>query len=192
MSLPLEIHYRRLPDRIQVYRQELLLDAPDVKISYQPSTPLERPLVVAGRVILEPGSPVVWCTFPDRWHDIGRFHRANGEFTGWYANVLTPVQLHSDGELPLRWSTMDLCLDVWQAADGTVEVLDREEFDQALSEGWIDAMVGRRAEREAARLAAAARRGLWPPTVAQEWTLERARQASSSTIQAEQSRSTST
>lgn len=192
MPRPLEIHYRRLPDDLQIYRQELLLDAPDVKVSYQPSTPLGRPLLVGGQVILEPGSPVVWFTFPDRWHDIGRFHRADGEFTGWYANVLTPVELHEEGADPCRWHTTDLFLDLWHTPEGTVEVLDREEFERALQAGWIDETTGQRAEREAARLAAAARRGLWPPTVAQEWTLERARQASSSTIQAEQSRSTST
>ena len=35
---------------------------------------------------------MVWTTYRgDVWHDVGRFHLADGTFTGYYANILTPV-----------------------------------------------------------------------------------------------------
>src|SRR5690606_29230280 len=111
---------------------------------------------VNGQVILEPGSPVVWFTFPRAWHDIGRFHRADGEFTGYYANILTPVVLE-----PGRWETTDLFLDVWVGRDGTTTILDEAEFDDAVAAGSIDEATAARARSEADELARRARAGDW-------------------------------
>src|SRR5690606_14312265 len=57
------IHYHRPPDRCEIYVQRLVARAADVVITLNERTPLARPLVVDGRVILEDGSPVVWFTF---------------------------------------------------------------------------------------------------------------------------------
>lgn len=177
MRRPLvHIHYRRLPDRKDVYVQQLLLDRPDVKITFQPSTPIPRPVLVDGVSILDPGAPAVWFTFPGRWHDIGRFHRADGTFTGLYANVLTPCVLHPlDARSPtLRWDTTDLFLDVWMSPDGDVQILDEPDLASAVASGWISESHAGKARREADRIADQARRGGWPPAVVREWTLERA------------------
>jgi predicted RNA-binding protein associated with RNAse of E/G family len=115
---------------------------------------------------------VVWFTFPGEWHDIGRFHRADGTFTGFYANILTPVEMEGD-----RWSTTDLCLDVWLGADGGATLLDAEEFSEARESGWLDGETAARAEREAERLLTRALQERWPPPLVREWTLERARAA---------------
>lgn len=178
MTRPVHIHYHRPPDRTLVYVQALVWDAPDVKVSFQPSTPLPRALEVAGRTILEPGSPVVWFTFPGRWHDIGRFHRADGTFTGLYANVLTPVDLHApDDDVPAEWHTTDLFLDVWLPPGRGPTLLDEEEWADARDRGLLDEATARRARREADAILDAAARGAWPPAVVEEWTLERARAA---------------
>jgi predicted RNA-binding protein associated with RNAse of E/G family len=165
-----DIHYHRLPDRLEIFRQQVVEATPDRVITFLPSTTIRRPLVVDGRVVLEPGSPVVWFTYPGEWYDIGRFHLADGTFTGIYANVLTPVEL-----APGRWSTTDLCLDVWVAADGSVSVLDEEDLREAEGNGWIDPELADTARRVAARLAEAARESAWPPAHVHEWTLERVR-----------------
>src|SRR5690625_7056866 len=60
-------------------------------------------------VILEAGAPAIWFTFPGLWHDIGRFYLLDDTFTGYYTNIMTPVEFHD----PLRWSTTDLFLDHW-------------------------------------------------------------------------------
>ncbi len=175
MSIPLRIHYRRLPERVVIYDQHLLLDTPDVKVSFQPSTPLAGPLEVAGVPILEPGAPAVWFTFPGVWHDIGRFHTAEGRFTGVYANVLTPVEIRLG--VPVEWSTTDLFLDVWCPPGGPPTLLDHDEWEQARQRGDLDDGTARRADAEARRIMADARRGSWPPPIVSEWTLTRAEQA---------------
>ncbi|HLM68032.1 MAG TPA: DUF402 domain-containing protein [Longimicrobium sp.] len=165
------IHYRRPPDRLQVFDQAVVDDDGEYVVTWLPRAELKKPVMAGGRAVLEPGAPVVWFTYRgDVWHDVGRFHRADGTFTGLYANVLTPVVM--DGG---EWATTDLFLDVWMGADGEVEILDRDEFDAALAAGWIDAPTAARALQEAERLAADARAGTWPPAHVHAWTVERAR-----------------
>jgi len=164
-----EIHYLRPPDDVQIYRQHLLLDAADVKVTLARAISYPNPHPIAGEVGLEDGSDVVWFTFPGAWHDIGRFHRADGTFTGLYANVLTPPRM------PGRvWHTTDLYLDVWRRAGGTLLLLAEDEFDAAVENEHIDQPTAARARQEAASLLAAARAGRWPPPVVEQWTRERA------------------
>ncbi|HSG50313.1 MAG TPA: DUF402 domain-containing protein [Longimicrobiales bacterium] len=183
------IHYHRPPHRKDVYVQTLVLDAPEVKVTFQPATPIPSPVEVEGRVVLEPGAPAVWFTFPGLWHDIGRFHDASGRFTGLYANILTPCVLHDrpadppgtrgeDGHSasgPLVWDTTDLFLDVWAGADGLVRLLDQEDLDAAEAAGIVTPAQARSARAEARRILAGLRDGDWPPPVVEEWTLARVR-----------------
>lgn len=172
-GVTVEIHYRRPPDRLSVFRQRLVHEGDGCVVTLMEATPLAAPSRAGDRIILEPGAPVVWFTFPGAWHDIGRFHTADGRFTGYYANLLTPVRFLA----PHVWETTDLFLDVWLDADGTALLLDEDELDAALATGWLDAGTAAAARAEADRLLAAARSGTWPPTVARDWTLERARSA---------------
>ena len=167
------IRYRRPPDRVRTFRQAVVEDAGEYVVTLLPATELETPVRAGGRVVLEPGAPVVWFTYRGEvWHDVGRFHLADGTFTGLYANVLTPVRMEG-----MEWETTDLFLDLWMGTDGVAEVLDRDELEAALAAGWIDAATAAHAEGEAKRLLAAAHAGAWPPAHVGEWTLERARAA---------------
>ena len=136
---------------------------------------MERPTVVDGRIVLEAASPVVWLTFPGARHDIGRFHAPDGTFTGYYANILTPVEIGRDRDGTDVWRTTDLFLDVFVDPAGTVHLLDQEELAEALARHWIDQATAAAALEEAERLVREARSGRWPPPVAREWSLERAR-----------------
>lgn len=167
---PVSIRYRRLPDRERVFRQRLVEDAGEYVVTLLEEAEVDRPVRVNGTVALEPGAPVVWFTYPGRWHDIGRFHLRDGTFTGVYANILTPIRMQGSA-----WETTDLCLDVWRGADGRVELLDEDEFDEAHRRGWMDARDAERAREEAERLAREAREGRWPPAHVAEWDLERVR-----------------
>lgn len=167
------IQYVRLPVRLEVFEQAVVDDDGECVVTFLPAAKLKKPMEVGGRVVLEPGSPIVWFTYRGEvWHDVGRFHRADGTFTGVYANVLTPVRMQ-DAE----WVTTDLFLDVWVDADGgEVEILDRDEFDAALAAGWITPATAARALAEAEHLTADARRGVWPPAEVRAWTLDRVRE----------------
>jgi predicted RNA-binding protein associated with RNAse of E/G family len=163
-----QIHYRRPPDRLEVFEQTLVFASPDYAVTYLAAASVAEPMLVAGRRVLEPGSPIVWFTYPGAWHDIGRFHLADGSFTGIYADILTPVRMEGS-----CWRTTDLFLDLWLASDGSVSILDRDELEEAEARGWIDPPTASRARRHAAELARAARSGSWPPHHVREWTLER-------------------
>lgn len=164
------VHYRRLPDREQVFEQKLVHDAGEYVVTLLEKAPLERPVTAGGETVLEPGAPVVWLTYPARWYDIGLFHLRDGTFTGYYANVLTPVEMGTT-----RWETTDLCLDVWVGKDGRVEILDEEEFAEAVRRGWLDEETAALARGTAASISAGARLGAWPPSHVTEWTLDRVR-----------------
>ncbi|CAN5820797.1 hypothetical protein BH23GEM6_BH23GEM6_08820 [soil metagenome] len=167
---PISIRYRRIPDHERVFRQLLIAELDQCVVTLLEETRLERPVTARGKTILEPAASVVWFTYPGKWYDIGRFHLADGTFTGFYANILTPVIM--DGN---RWETTDLLLDVWLGADGQVEVLDQDEFGAAIQNGWLDVNTAERARSTAATLAARASVGSWPTAHVHEWTLDKAR-----------------
>lgn len=163
------IHYRRPPDREDLYIQPVVHRTQSCVVTFVAATRLSAPVLIDGTPILEDGAPAVWFTFRDAWHDIGRFHRADGSFTGYYANVLTPIRVLNAP----AWETTDLFLDVWLAADRSTRVLDRDELDRALGEGWVSRDDAHAARREVDHLLARIRTHSWPPAIARQWTLER-------------------
>jgi len=165
------IDYLRPPDRREVFRQRLVLDAPDVKVTHARNLVFEPPIRVGGRIVLETGSEAVWFTFPGAWHDVGRFHRADGTFTGLYVNILTPPVFHPGH----RWETTDLFLDLWIEPGSEPLLLDEDQLREAVERGWVEEALARRAREEAERIRRAFEAGRWPPPVVEEWTLERAR-----------------
>lgn len=165
-----DIHYRRIGRPAQVYRQFVLETRPDVVVTFQPRTPIDRPLVVDGLTILEPRSPVIWFSFLDKWYDIGLFHRTNGALTGLYGNILTPLEFVDEH----LWATTDLCLDIWMPRWGSSRLLDEDELDAAETGGRIDPELAARARAEAKALMLALRAGAWPPPMTAEWSLVRA------------------
>lgn len=171
--MDVRIHYIRIPDRRTVFTQAVLLERDDVIVTLLDAADISRPITIDGATALEPGAPIVWFTFPGRWHDIGRFHTRDGRFTGWYANILTPVRFMTRTE----WETRDLCLDIWCSANGALHLLDEDEFARATELGWIGSDDAHRAREEAEHVLHAARTGEWPPAIAREWTLERANTA---------------
>ena len=168
----IDIHYLRPPDREQIFTQHLIWEDAEVKITFSTDLSFEPPIRIDGDVVLETGSEVVWFTFPGAWHDVGLFHRADGTFTGTYANILTPCAFEEGG----TWRTTDLFLDVWRDPTGRVQILDEEELEEAEAQGWVTEEVAQRARAEALALKQQAEAGLWPPPVVREWTLARARE----------------
>ncbi len=165
------IHYLRPPDREQIFTQHLIHEEERVKITYARDLRLEAPIRIAEAVVLETGSDAIWFTFPGAWHDIGLFHRADGSFTGTYANILTPCVFEEGGV----WRTTDLFLDLWIDPTGELVRLDDEELEEAEAKGWVDRDTAERARQEATTLSVQAAAGLWPPEVVGRWTLARAR-----------------
>lgn len=170
-SLPhVTIHYLRPPDHLQTFRQPIIHQSPEVIVTFSRNIRVSSPMKLDGEVVLETGSDIVWFTFPRLWHDIGRFHNGAGAFTGFYANLLTPVEM-----LPGHvWRTTDLFLDVWMKPGQAPKLLDEDELQAALDSDALEAKTARRAREEAERILERAGAGAWPPPVVHEWTRERA------------------
>jgi predicted RNA-binding protein associated with RNAse of E/G family len=164
------IHYHR-PDRgTTVFDEHLVLDRPDVKVTlleaYQ-----GRDAFAGNRLILPAGAPVVWFVFPGLCRDVGRFHLADGTFTGWYTNLRAPIRMEG-----ADWYCTDLFLDHWIPADGSPGMwLDEDELEAARAAGLVtDAMLATvHAERTVVDGLVAAR--TWPPALACELALAEAR-----------------
>lgn len=165
------IHYLRPPARVTVYRQDLIEDNAHVKITLSRKMALPAPLQVGEQTLLEAGSDVVWFTYPGLWHDVGRFHRADGHFTGIYANILTPCVFDSRHD----WHTTDLFLDLWIPAEGGPPcLLDEDELIAAEEQGILEPRLASQARREAEALMTAWAEGRWPAPEVRSWTRERA------------------
>jgi predicted RNA-binding protein associated with RNAse of E/G family len=165
------IEYRRPPDRTDWFEQDAVAVEDGCHVTLLQHTQLDQAKLIGEQPVLENGSAIVWFTFEGAWHDIGRFHLADGTFTGWYANAIRPVTFRD----PHSWECTDLFLDVWLGPDGEPRVLDAADLDHAVEQGWVSHEDAQRARIEVDHILAAAAIGAWPPRVAREWTLDRAR-----------------
>lgn len=166
----IEIRYRRPPDRLDVFVQDLVIDEPDHKVTLHDPSTLTAPLTVGRQIIYEPGAPIVWYVFPTAWYDIGAFHLTDGTFTGYYVNLITPPRLGGR-----TWTLFDLCLDVWIDPGGDFSVLDQDEFDEAVDSEWLDSATAERARHELDRVLQAAASGRFPPSLVRRYPLQRVR-----------------
>lgn len=163
------LEYHRPGKPKATYHEWLVLDRPDVKVlllEQYPGTELR----VADQVVLGAGAAIVWFVFPEKWHDIGRFHRSDETFTGWYTNLATPVEMRGD-----VWSAGDLFLDLWQPVDGGAVWLDEEEFQAAARAGVLDRATRQRVLNERALIDLQVRARAWPPPIARDIDLAQAR-----------------
>jgi len=170
-STDVRIHYHRPPARTDVFIQRLIERSPACLVTFMERTPLPAAVVVDGAIVLEEGSPVIWFTFPGRWHDVGLFHTPAGEFTGTYANVLTPIRFLDER----TWETTDLFLDVWVDPGGRAWLLDGDQLEEALAAGSISETLAAEARAEAGRILESIAAGDWPPAPVPDWSLARAR-----------------
>jgi len=169
MSSRIRYRYRRPGKPTTVYDQWLVLDRPDLKVMLLDAYAGD-PLAVRGANVLERGAPIVWFIFPEKWYDVGRFHLADGSFTGWDTNLTTPVEMTQ-----VDWSAGDLFLDLWTPLNGPSVWLDEDEFEAAFKAKRLDAATRRRALNERAIIDLQVASGDWPPPVTRDIDLTQAR-----------------
>ena len=116
------------------------------------------PLVDLGCVTLRQGD--VFVEFYDwgRWYTVAQVSAADGTLKGWYCDVCTPPRWSAPGEL----SYEDLAFDLWCDADGTITLLDEQEFAEARAAGVFTPAQAEGAERGWEELRAVAARGQLP------------------------------
>ena len=170
MPRSIDYEYRRTGKPTTHFREWLVLDRPDVKVLLLDEYDGAE-VQVDGVAVLESGAPIVWCVFPDRWYDIGRFHLRNGTITGWYTNLCRPVRIDGD-----HWVGSDLFLDLWQPVEGEPRWLDEEELAHAVHTRLIDGATHQRIRNERSIIELQLREDAWPPPVVQDIDLAQARE----------------
>ena len=106
--------------QITEYLAEVLQRTDDVLVL---RTTWTRPPLDLGYVVLETGSLWTERFFPGRWYNIFEICANDGHLQGWYCNITRPPSITAE-----EVAAEDLALDLWVAVDGTVQVLDEDEF----------------------------------------------------------------
>ena len=130
--------YKRLPDRVNHFQQQLLYVDDEVIVTSQRVRP-SSPIVQNGKIVLGDNFAAVWFVFTGLWYDVGKVYNLNNEWTGYYCDIMKPVKrsMNASGKLNC-FEITDLFLDLWINPDGTYEIQDEDEFEAAVREGVID------------------------------------------------------
>ena len=137
--------YKRPPNRVNHFQQELLYLDDDVIVTSQRVKP-SSPIVQDGQMVLGDNFAAVWFVFTGLWYDVGKVYNLENEWTGYYCDVLKPVERSVDATGKLnRFEITDLFLDLWINPDGTYEIQDEDEFEDAVQDGAIDAALEEKA-----------------------------------------------
>lgn len=131
--------YKRLPDRVNYFQQELLYEDSEVIVTSQRIKP-SSPIVLNGETVLGDNFTAVWFVFTGLWYDIGKIYNLDNEWTGYYCDIMMPVKRSAD-----QFEIVDLFLDLWVSPDGSYEIQDEDEFETALEEGIITPELAKKA-----------------------------------------------
>ena len=116
------IHKRDLAEIIQVsYMGELVAQRPSVSVI---AARWEHGMRDVGYTVFAPQDRFTEYFYADQWFNIMRVGTAAmGTLKGWYCNITRPATLTATD---ITYD--DLFLDVWVQPDGTMLVLDEDEF----------------------------------------------------------------
>ena len=149
--------YKRLPHRVNYFKQQLLYKDIDVIVTTQRVTP-SAPIIINGETVLGDNFNVIWFVFTGLWYDIGKIYNLNNEWTGYYCDIILPVE-----RTPEKFEIVDLFLDLWVSPDGTYEIQDEDEFASALENGIIDPELANNAQNALNNLIDKVESGSFPP-----------------------------
>ena len=167
----IELIYTRLPNQVSHFQQELLYEDATVIVTQQ-KVKISEPLVIEDMTVLDDGYTAVWFIFDNRWYDIGKMYTLQGTFTGYYCDIIQPSKrsVSTDNQFLFTVEITDLCLDLWVYPDGRYHVLDEDEFEIAVCNGWIDDTLAQRAKKELQMLIQQVTGGTFPPAITNSHT----------------------
>lgn len=149
--------YKRLPDRINYFQQNLLYKDDNVIVTSQRVRP-SSPIIENGETVLGDNYTAVWFVFTGKWYDIGKIYNLDNEWTGYYCDIIKPVIRSSD-----KFEIIDLFLDLWVSPNGSYEIQDEDEFETAIQAGFISSDLAKKARNALIDLIDEVTTGRFPP-----------------------------
>ena len=159
----IELIYKRLPNRVHHFQQNLLYEDDDVIVTTQRITP-SSPIIIDGVTVLGDNYRAVWFVFADRWYDIGKIYNLKDRFTGYYCDIILPMK-----RTRTHFEITDLFLDLWVSPDGSYQVEDEDEFESAVAQNWIQTDLANQAKNALQDLIAEVESGAFPPEITSRW-----------------------
>lgn len=159
-----KVRIKRLPDDVEEWEHELLLDRPEMIISEFIFSGLPQPATVDGRTITENGYRGMLFEFVDDWYEIIKIWNHEGEFVGYYCNINFPPTRFEGG-----YEAIDLFLDLWVSPNLAYHILDEEELVEAVEMGLVDGKTELKAREVLKKLIDVVESGEFPPAIVNEY-----------------------
>ena len=141
----IDLIYKWFPDRVHHSQQQLFYVDEKVIVTVQRVKP-SSPIIQKGEMVLGDNFPVFWFVFTGLWYSIAKVYDLGNKWTGYYCDIMEPVKRGVDTAGKLDYFEItDLFLDLWINPDGTYEIQDEDEFEEAVQNGAIDAELERKA-----------------------------------------------
>lgn len=165
----IELIYKRLPNRVSFFQQELIYEDETAIVTRQQVKP-SSPLVIDGITVLDDNYTAHWFIFPGKWYDMGTMYNTQNKCTGYYCDIIIPMKrtISKDKQFLFTVEITDLCLDLWICPDGSYHILDEDEFELAVQNGWMDSTLAQRARQELDNLIQSVKAGKFPPVIVKE------------------------
>ncbi len=157
--------YKRLPNRINYFKQQLLYEDENVIVTSQRITP-SSPIIIDGETVLGDNYTAVWFVFTSLWYDIGKIYNLNNEWTGYYCDIIKPVNREV-----CTFEIVDLFLDLWVSPDNSFEIQDADEFENAVRNGDISHELAEQACKALSELILTIETGQFPPEFVENFTI---------------------
>jgi predicted RNA-binding protein associated with RNAse of E/G family len=145
-----------------------LMHADDEMIILSHEAQPSRPLQHDGQVVMAGGYSVVWFLFKGQSYDVGRFYRPDGVWTGYYVDILEPVEWVGDDPRSIT-PLIDLELDLWIAPDLSHQILDEDEFEDSVRRGDLTSAQESQARSTLSQLMTLLEKGSFPPPVVRDY-----------------------
>ena len=156
--------YKRLPDRVNYFKQKLLYEDENVIVTSQRITP-SSPIIIDGETVLGDNYTAVWFVFTGLWYDIGKIYNLKDEWTGYYCDIIKPVHREVG-----TFEIVDLFLDVWVSPDNSFEIQDEDEFETAVRKGDITPELAEQARKAMSELILTIETGHFPSAFVENFT----------------------
>ncbi|MFH2102818.1 MAG: DUF402 domain-containing protein [Chloroflexota bacterium] len=120
---PIIVIKRDLQGRETWRYQGIILQRTDKSVQLEAS--FNRDDIHLMGTLLKRGDRFVETFYTDRWYNVFEIHdREDDRIKGWYCNIGKPIVWEAED----RISYIDLALDLWVDPDGTLTILDEDEF----------------------------------------------------------------